>query len=56
MGGFTRSRPLLAAGVVLAWVAACSASAPTADEILAGARTAAAAGNKNVFLLFDASW
>jgi len=31
-------------------------AAPGAEEILAKARTAAAAGQKNIFLLFDASW
>jgi len=31
-------------------------AAPSADEILATAKAEAAAGHKNIFLLFDASW
>lgn len=54
MGGLARS--LLTAGMVSGLVAACVAGAPTADEVLARAKSAAAAGNKKIFLLFDASW
>lgn len=54
MGAFRRS--LLTAGALLGLVAACQPTAPTAGEILASAQSAAAAGNKNIFLLFDASW
>jgi len=37
-------------------LASSAMAAPGAEEILAKARTAAVAGQKNIFLLFDASW
>jgi len=46
----------LLAGTLLSIVASCAGAVPAANEVLAGARSRAAAEHKNIFLLFDASW
>jgi hypothetical protein len=47
---------LIVAAIFFAVTPLSFAATPSADEVLAKARTAAAAAHKKIFLRFDASW